>query len=83
MAADIPDLEVHVGEGNGCDVLADRGNSVPRCGGGGGFALRPGKRIDGGIEEGFYLREEGGFAGVVKAKEEDGVFWGASALRVG
>jgi hypothetical protein len=27
-------------------------------------------------EEGFDLGEEGGFTGVVEAKEEDRVFWG-------
>ncbi len=29
----------------------------------------------GGCVESFYLREKGGFAGVVEAEEENGVFW--------
>lgn len=34
----------------------------------------------GGAEGGFYLFEEGCFAGVVEAEEEDGVFWGVGSV---
>ncbi len=60
LAADVPDLEVHVVEGDGGDVLAD--------GGDGGFAGGWGV-----VVEGFDGGEEGGFAGVVEAQEQDGV----------
>lgn len=60
LAAHVPDLEVHVVEGDGGDVLAD--------GRDGGFAG------DGGVVvEGFDGGEEGRFAGVVEAEEEDRV----------
>ena len=62
LAADVPDPEVHVWQGDCGDVLAD--------GGDGGFI-----GDGGGAVEGFYGGEEGGFAGVVEAEEEDGVFW--------
>lgn len=63
LAAHVPDLEVHVVERDGGDVLAD--------GRDGGF-------VGGGsvVVEGFDGGEEGGFAGVVEAEEEDGVFCG-------
>jgi hypothetical protein len=65
LAADIPYLEVdgriRGREFDGRDVLAD---------GGYGFEIR----VRGGIG-GFDLFEEGGFAGVVEAEEEDRVFW--------
>lgn len=60
LAADVPDLQVHVGQGDGGDILTD--------GGDGGFAGRRGVRV-----EGFDGGEEGGFAGVVEAEEEDGI----------
>ena len=63
LAAYVPDFEVYVVEGDGGDVLAD--------GGDGGFW---GVGRGGGGVEGFYGGEEGGFAGVVEAEEEDGVF---------
>ncbi len=56
LAADVPDLEVHVVERDGGDVLAD--------GGDGGFAGGWGV-----VVEGFDGGEEGGFAGVVEAEE--------------
>lgn len=62
LAAHVPDLEVRVFEGDGGDVLADCGH-----GGFGGWG--------GGVVEGFDGGEEGCFAGVVEAEEEDGVFW--------
>lgn len=66
LPAYIPDLEIHVWEGNSSDILADGGDGV-LCGGGG--------RGGGGEGvEGFDGVEEGGFAGVVEAEEEDGVF---------
>lgn len=61
LAAHVPDLEVHVVEGDCGDVLADGGN--------GGFG-----RGGGVVVEGFDGGEEGRFAGVVEAEEEDGVF---------
>ena len=64
LAAHVPDLEVHVRQIDGGDVLADGGDGL---GGGGGV---------GGEVEGFDGGEEGRFAGVVEAEEEDGVFWG-------
>ena len=60
LAAHVPDLEVHVVEGDGGDVLAD--------GGDGGFG---GRGVV--VVEGFDGGEEGGFAGVVEAEEQDGV----------
>jgi hypothetical protein len=33
------------------------------------------RRGVGGEEEGFDLFVEGGFAGIVEAEEEDGIFW--------
>lgn len=66
LAAHVPDLEVHVVEGDGGYVLPDRGH--------GGFA---GGGQWGGVVvvEGFDGGEEGRFAGVVEAEEEDGVFY--------
>lgn len=64
LPADVPHFEVHVGEVDGGDVLADGGDGF---GGGGGV---------GGEVVGFDLGEEGGFAGVVEAEEEDGEFCG-------
>lgn len=63
LTADVPDLEVHVGEGDGADILAD-------CGHG---ALGGRWRV--GEVNGFNGTEECGFAGVVEAEEEDGIFW--------
>ena len=65
----VPDLEVHVWEVEGGDVLAD--------GGDGGFRVdgRGGVGGEGSGEERFERIEEGGFAGVVEAEEEDGIFW--------
>jgi len=62
LPAYVPDLEIHVAEIDGRDVLADGGDGF--LGGGGG----------GGEVEGFDGGEEGGLAGVVEAEEEDGVF---------
>jgi hypothetical protein len=65
LAADVPYLEVdgriRGWEFDGCDVLAD---------GGYGFEVWVRGRV-----RGFDLFEECGFAGVVEAEEEDGVFW--------
>lgn len=70
LAAHVPDLEVHVVEGDGGDVLAD--------GRDGRFAGRGGV-----VVEGFDGGEERGFAGVVQAEEEDGVLCGRSVSRGG
>lgn len=64
LAPYIPDLEIHVAEIDDRDVLADGGDGFLGGGRGGGEV----ERFDGG--------EEGGFAGVVEAEEEDGVFCG-------
>lgn len=64
LASYVPDLEIHIGEGDGRDVLTDGGDGVEFGGCGGGV----------GAEEGFDLFVEGGFAGIVEAEEEDGVF---------
>lgn len=63
LAAYVPDLEVHVVEGYGGDVLADGGDGG--FGGGGGAVV-----------EGFDGGEEGGFARIIEAEEQDGVLWG-------
>jgi len=63
LAPDVPNFKVHVWKGDGGNILAD---------GGYGFEFWGGV---GGEEEGFYLFVEGGFAGVVEAEEEDGVFY--------
>lgn len=62
LAADVPKLEVAVCALAGRDVLAD---------GWDGLEVRV--RVRG--VEGFDLLEEGGLAGVVEAKEEDGIFY--------
>jgi len=64
LAAYVPDSEIQFWKGDCGDVLADGGEGGFLRGGGGG----------GGVE-GFDGGEEGGFAGVVEAEEEDGVFW--------
>lgn len=71
LAADVPEFEVHVWEGDGSDVLADGGDGVAGCwvgfvGGGGGEGGGGGR-----VVKGFDLVEESGFAGIVEAKEED------------
>jgi hypothetical protein len=71
LPADVPDLEVHVGQGYNRDVLADCGDCFAQGGGG----IGGGVCGVGGDVELFDAVEEGGFAGVVEAKEEDGVFW--------
>lgn len=67
LPAHVPDLEVHVVEGDGGDVLADG-----RDGGLGWYG--------GVVVEGFDGGEEGRFAGVVEAEEEDRVLCSSSAL---
>lgn len=62
LPAHIPDLEIHVAEIDRRDVLAHGGDGFL-----GGW--RRGRQV-----EGFDGGEEGGFAGVVEAEEEDGVF---------
>ena len=64
LPAYVPDLQVDVVDGYGGDVLAD--------GGDGGFGWR--RWRGGGRVEGFDAVEEGRFAGVVEAEEEDGIF---------
>lgn len=67
LTADIPDLQVHIRQGEGRNVLADSG---------GGFAgIRGGSALGTGEKEGLDLGEEGGFASIVEAEKEDGVFW--------
>ena len=61
LAAHVPDLEVHVVEGDGGHILTDCWHG--RFTGGRGVVV-----------EGFDGGEEGRFAGVVEAEEEDGVF---------
>lgn len=65
LPAYVPDLEIHIAEIDGRNVLADSGDGFLGRGRGGGKV----ERFDGG--------EEGGFAGVVEAEEEDGVFCAA------
>jgi hypothetical protein len=66
LSANVPYLEIYrrIGrwEFDGRDVLADGGH---------GFEVWVGRGVGG-----FNLFEERGFAGVVEAEEEDGVFWG-------
>ena len=64
LSAHVPDLEVHIGQVDGGDVLADGGH---------GFGGRGWVR---GEVEGFDGGEERRFAGVVEAEEEDRVFCG-------
>lgn len=47
--------------------MADGGHGFP--------GVRGGGAIWSGLIEGFDLRQEGGFAGVIEAKEEYGVFY--------
>ena len=67
LPAHVPDLQVHVGQRDGLDVLADGGHGagVDASGGGGVIEVEV---FDGG--------EEGRFARVVEAEEEDGVLCG-------
>ncbi len=59
----VPDLQVHIWQGDGRHILTYRRH---------GLEFRRGV---GGEEEGFDLFVEGGFAGIVEAEEEDGIFW--------
>lgn len=63
LAAHVPQLDVHVWQGYGRDVLADSGDRLE---------LRLG-RI--GEVHGFDLFVEGRLAGIVEAEEDDGVFY--------
>ena len=63
LPADVPDLEVHVRQANSRHILTHRRD---------GFLGRRGRR---GEVEGFDGGEEGGFARVVKAEEEDRVLY--------
>lgn len=65
LAAYVPDFQIEglrCGQFNGSDVLADRGD---------GFEVR----VEGRRELRAELFEESGFAGVVEAQEENGVFY--------
>ena len=62
LAADVPELQVHVGQGDGGDILADCRDRSQL-----GLGLV-------GVEERFDLFVEGGLAGVVEAEEDDGIF---------
>lgn len=64
LAAHVPDLEVHVGQGQGRDILAD-----------GGHGLELGRGRVGQVH-GLDLFVKGGLAGIVEAEEDDGVFCG-------
>lgn len=66
LAADVPELHVHVGQGNGRDVLAD-----------GGHGLEVGGRRGGGVgrKERLDLLVKGCLSGIVEAEEDDRVFW--------
>ena len=58
LASYVPDLQVHVGEGDGGYILAD---------------CRYGFEFWGGVgreEEGFHLFVEGGFAGIIETEKE-------------
>lgn len=55
LAADVPELQIHVGKGDGGDILADRRNRSQL-----GLGLV-------GVEESFDLFVEGGLSGVVEA----------------
>ena len=68
LSAHIPDLKVHVREGDGGEVLANGRDGVASGSGRLGIA-RGGEGV-----EGFDLREEGRFARIVEAEEEDGIF---------
>lgn len=59
LAAYIPHLEIHIGQRDSRDVLADCRNGLQFRGG------------VGGEEEGFDLFVEGRLAGVVETEEED------------
>lgn len=62
LAAYVPYFKIHVRQRDGGDVLADCRDGLERWGG------------VVGEEERFDLGEEGRFARVVEAEEEDGVF---------
>ena len=74
MPAYIPDLQVHVRQRDCGDILADGRDGVACCSGGRRISLFAEGRVYGGVEEGFYLAEEGGFARIVEAEKDDGVF---------
>jgi hypothetical protein len=63
LAANVPQLQVHVRQGDGGHVLADGGHGLELGGG----------RV--GDEEGLDLLVEGCLAGIVEAEEDDGVFY--------
>jgi hypothetical protein len=74
LSSHVPDLDVHLGQVQGSDILADGGDGIACVFGGGGVACGAESGVGGGIER-FDLVEERGFAGVVEAEEEDGVFY--------
>jgi len=63
LPTDVPDLQIHIVQIDQADVLADGGHGIE-------FGLV------GRVVKGFDLFEQGGFAGVVEAEKEDGVFCG-------
>lgn len=67
LPANVPDLEVHICEVDSADILTDCWDCWLRGYGCGGI-------------EGLYSGEKGRLAGVVKAKEEDGIFYGGDAI---
>ena len=58
----VPDFEIHVGHRDCRDILSDCWNRFQV----GGWSVRE--------EEGFDLFVEGGFASIIEAEEEDGIF---------
>lgn len=69
LAANIPDLEVDVGQVDGRDILADGGNGIEFW-----MEVR--------AEEGLDLLEQCCLSGVVESEKEDGILWLVASAKV-
>lgn len=69
LAADIPNLEVDVGQVDGRDILANGGNGIELW-----VKVR--------AEEGLDLLEQCCLSGVVESKKENGILWLVASAKV-
>lgn len=60
LSSDVPDLQVQIRQGNGCDILANGRDGLAGVG--------RGSALGSGLVEGLDLREKGGLAGIVEAQ---------------
>lgn len=69
LAADVPDLEVNVGQVDGRDILADSGDGVE-------FWVKVR------AEESLDLLKQCCLSGIVESKKEDGILWLVASAKV-